>query len=80
MESEYKGHRIEILTEQVHSKWTFRALVFVPNGSSQTIKRVGYHGPFFETKKEAEREGLLFVMKWIDDGMPDIQVPATRKH
>jgi hypothetical protein len=71
METEYKGHTIEIPTEEVHSKWTFRALVFVAHGSSQTIKRFSYRGPTFQTKEEAEGEGLLVVKRWIDDGMPD---------
>jgi hypothetical protein len=71
METDYKRHTIEILTDEVHSKWTFRALVFVADGSSQTVKRLSYHGRHFQTKEEAEREGLLFVKRWIDDGMPD---------
>jgi hypothetical protein len=73
METDYKGRTIEILTEEVHSKWTFRALAFVPDGSSQTVKRFSYHGPHFQTKEEAEWEGLLIVKRWIDDGMPDVR-------
>ena len=73
METDYKGHTIEILTDEVHSKWTFRALVFVPDGSSQTVKRFSYNGSHFHTKEEAEWEGLLFVKRWIDEGMPDIR-------
>jgi hypothetical protein len=73
METDYKGHTIEILTEEVHSKWTFRALVFVPDGSSQTVKRFSYHGPHFQSKEEAEWEGLAVVKRWIDEGMPDIR-------
>ena len=42
METDYKGRTIEILTEEVHGQWTFRALVFVPDGSSQTVKRFSY--------------------------------------
>jgi hypothetical protein len=73
METDYKGHTMEILTEEVHGKWTFRALVFVPNSSSQTVRRFSYRGPHFQTKKEAEREGLQLVKRWMDDGMPDIR-------
>jgi hypothetical protein len=73
METDYRRHTIEILTEEVHSKWTFRALVFVPDGSSQTVKRFNYHGPTFHTKEEAEWGGLLIVKRWIDDGMPDVR-------
>ena len=72
METEYKGYTIEILTDQVRNEWTFRALVFVPDGSSQTIKRFSYHGPSFVAKKQAELQGQLIVEKWIDDGMPDL--------
>ena len=77
MEAEYKGYSIEILTEQVHANWTFRALVFVPDG---TVKRFNYHGRLFQTNKETQIEGLLLVQKWIDDGMPDIQLPPTGKN
>jgi hypothetical protein len=73
METDYKGHTIEILTDGVHGKWTFRGLVFVPDGSSQTVKRFSYHGPHFQTKEEAEWEGLVVVKRWIDDGLPDIR-------
>ena len=73
METDYKGQTIEILTDQVHNQWTFRALVFVPDGSSQTVKRFSYRGQHFQTKKEAEREGLQLVKRWMDDGMPDIR-------
>jgi hypothetical protein len=73
METDHKGHTIEILTEEVHGKWTFRALVFVPDGSIQTVKRFSYHGPHFQTKEEAEWEGLVVVKRWIDDGLPDIR-------
>jgi hypothetical protein len=72
METDHKGHTIEILTEEVHGKWTFRALVFVPNGSSETVKRFSYHRPLFQTKDDAEWDGLVLVKRWIDDGMPDI--------
>jgi hypothetical protein len=73
METNYKGHTIQILTDEVHSNWTFRALVFVPDGSSQTVKRFSYHGAHFQTKEEAEWEGLVFVKRSINDGMPDIR-------
>jgi hypothetical protein len=73
MQTDYKEHTIEILTEEVHSKWTFRALVFVPDGSNQSVKRFSYHGPHFQTKEDAEWEGVLLVKRWIDDGMPDIR-------
>lgn len=73
METDYKGHTIEILTEEVHSKWTFRALVFVPDGSSQSVMRFSYNGPTFQTKEEAEWERVLLVKRWIDDGMPDVR-------
>jgi hypothetical protein len=73
METDYKGHTIQILTDEVHGQWTFRALVFVPDGSSQTVKRFSYNGPHFQTKEEAERQGLVFVKRWIDDDMPDLR-------
>ena len=73
METDYKGYTIEVLTELVPRLpqwWTFRALVFVPDG---TVNRFNYHGPHFQTKDEAEREGLRLVKQWIDDGMPDLR-------
>jgi hypothetical protein len=29
----------------------------------------------FETPEEAEREGVAFAQKWIDDGKPDLSQP-----
>jgi hypothetical protein len=29
----------------------------------------------FETPEEAEREGVAFAQKWIDDGKPDLPQP-----
>jgi hypothetical protein len=74
MESTYHQYRIEILTDKVQGmdQWTFRALVFVPDGESQTVKRFSYRGPSFSTEDDAERQGLSFMQKWIDDGMPDV--------
>jgi hypothetical protein len=71
METDYNGRTIEILTDEVHSQWTFRALVFVPDGASQSVKRFSYHGPHFQTKEDAEWEGVLLVKRWIENGMPD---------
>jgi hypothetical protein len=71
METDFNGRTIEILTNEVHGRWTFRALVSVPDGKSQAVKRFSYDGPHFHTKEDADREGLLFVKRWIEDGMPD---------
>lgn len=73
METDYKGYTIQILTDEVHSNWTFMALVFVPDGSSETVTRLRYRGQLFQTKEETEREGLLFAKRWINDGMPDLR-------
>jgi hypothetical protein len=40
-------------------------------GGTQLMKRVLLKKSF-ETPEEAEREGLAFAQKWIDDGKPDI--------
>jgi hypothetical protein len=71
METDYNGRTVEILTDEVHSQWTFRALVYVPDGASQAVKRFSHDGSHFQTREEAERQGLLFVKRWIDNGMPD---------
>ena len=71
METDYNGHTIQILTDEVHGRWTFRSLVFVPDGLSQAVKRFSYDGPHFQTKEEAEDEGVLLVKRWIEDGMPN---------
>jgi hypothetical protein len=73
METDYKGRTIQILTDEVHGRWTFRSLVFVPDGLSQAVKRFSYDGSHFQTKEEAEWEGVLLEKRWIEDGMPDIR-------
>ena len=40
-------------------------------GGPQLMKRVLLKKSF-ETPEEAEREGLAFARKWIDDGKPDL--------
>jgi hypothetical protein len=51
METDYKAHTIEILTEEVHGKWTFRALVFVPDGLSQIVNDLVIVARTFKRKK-----------------------------
>jgi hypothetical protein len=45
--------------------------VFVPDDASQAVKRFSYDGSHFQTKDEAEGEGVLLVKEWIENGMPD---------
>jgi hypothetical protein len=71
MDTDYNGHTIQILTDEVHGRWTFRALVFVPDDASQAVKRFRYDGSHFQTKDEAGGEGVLLVKEWIENGMPD---------
>jgi hypothetical protein len=73
METDYNGRTIEILADEVDSQGTFMAVVFVPDGASQAVKRVSYDGSHLQTKEEAEWEGVLLVKRWIEDGMPDIR-------
>ena len=40
-------------------------------GGTQMMKRVLFKQSF-DTPEEAEREGVLFAQKWIDDGKPDL--------
>ena len=45
--------------------------MFVPDGASQAVKRFSYDGSHFQTKEEAEWQGVLLVKRWIENGMPD---------
>jgi hypothetical protein len=40
-------------------------------GGTHLMKRVLFKESF-DTPEEAEREGVLFAQKWIDDGKPDL--------
>jgi len=45
--------------------------VFVPQGDSETVKRLHYRGRL-ATKEVAQRLSNAFVHKRIDDGFPEL--------
>jgi hypothetical protein len=72
IEHTYKGYEIHIFLRHFldTNDWTFSASVFKQTDGPE-MKRMQYRGRL-ATKEEAERQGIAFVRKWIDDGLPDL--------
>jgi hypothetical protein len=70
----YKSHLITS-TAQLNPKTNRsspKVSILCPNeGGTHLMKRVLFKESF-DTPEEAEREGVLFAQKWIDDGKPDL--------
>ena len=66
---EYKGHTFDIFVKPVHdsNRWTFDAVVHIPQGARDRVTELKPTRDF-ASEAEAEREGIAFVRKWIDDG------------
>ena len=75
MEEIYKGHKITAsawrLTDRLTQKWQPKVTIMWSEGVRQLIKYPQIT-KYFSTQVEAEREGLAFAKKWIDDGKPDL--------
>ena len=74
MEETYKEHFIRSGARRMRNsaEWKPIAQIRWREGSNDFVK-TWTESDFkrdFPTKEEAEREGLLFAKKWIDDGKP----------
>lgn len=72
MEENYKGHDITASAWQITDtqRWQPKLAIIWREGSNEAIK-YPVITKYFSTRVEAEREGLAFAKKWIDDGKPN---------
>jgi hypothetical protein len=78
MDEDYKGHHIRSMPRQLPEglRWTSHVVINWTERSRQAqavfeVKRG------FATQEEAEREGVTFAKKWIDDGKPKLRERGT---
>jgi len=78
MDEDYKGHHIRSVPRQLPEglRWTSHVVINWTERSRQAqavfeVKRG------FATQEEAEREGVTFAKKWIDNGKPKLRERGT---
>jgi hypothetical protein len=74
----YKGHHIWSVPRQLPDsrRWTSHVVINWTDGSRQ-VQAVFEVKRGFAIQEEAEREGLTFAKKWIDDGKPKLRERGT---
>ena len=78
MDEDYKGHHIQSVPRQLPDsrRWTSHVVINWTARSREEFRQFEVkHG--FATEEEAEREGLTFAKKWIDDGKPKLRERET---
>jgi hypothetical protein len=70
----YKGHRIEVSVHAVGgSKAGWVSDIFVSHSEhGKSVLKQLRMDQTFATPNEAEKAGVEFAQKWIDDGKPDL--------
>ena len=78
MDEDYKGHHIRSVPRQLPEglRWTSHVVINWSDSSRQ-IQTVFEVKRGFATQEEADREGLTFAKKWIDDGKPKLREHGT---
>jgi hypothetical protein len=74
MDAEYKGHHIRSVPRQLpeSNRWTSHVVInWTARSREESWQFEVKRG--FATQEEAEREGLTFAKKWIDDGKPKLR-------
>jgi hypothetical protein len=69
----YKGHHIEVSLQAVDDPkgWSPDIFVSYSEHGKSVLKQLRMDQTF-ATPKEAEKAGIEFAQKWIDDGKPDL--------
>ena len=78
MDEDYKGHNIRSVPRHLPDshRWTSHVVVNWTAGSREEFRQFEVKRGF-ATEEEAEREGLTFAKKWIDDGKPKLRERGT---
>ena len=73
MGQEYKGYVFDVLVKPVagNNRWTFTAVVHIPQGARDRVTELTCTQDY-PTEAQAETEGIAFVKKSIDDGLPPL--------
>ena len=76
-EMDYKDHHIEVSIRANSNGWVPDVYVSYSENGTGVLKSPRIDQTF-ATPHEAERAGVEFAQKWIDDGKPD-QSPAKNR-
>jgi hypothetical protein len=79
MDEDYKGHHIQSLPRHLlpdSNRWTVHVVINWMARSREQFREFEVKRGF-ATQEEAEREGLAFAKKWIDDGKPPLRERGT---
>ena len=79
MDEDYKGHHIQSVPRHLlpdSERWTAQVLINWTDVYRKHFRRFDVKRGF-ATQEEAEREGLTFAKKWIDDGKPKLRESGT---
>ena len=64
VESDYRGHRIEVLAVQVHGAWDAEVRIRRTLSEAKPhVERVTCRKP---TAKVAEERGVVYARRWVD--------------
>jgi hypothetical protein len=71
----YKGHHIEVSLQAVDDPkgWSPGIFVSYSEHGKSVLKQLRMDQTF-ATPNEAEKAGVEFAQKWIDDGKPDLSL------
>ena len=71
MDEDYKGHSIHSSASHLLDSNEWEPCVSISRIEQGKLELVNPHvGGVFSTQADAEKEGLLFAKKWIDEGKP----------
>jgi hypothetical protein len=78
MDEDYKGHHIRSVPRQLleSGRWTSHVVINCTERSREEFRQFEVKRGF-ATQEEAEREGLIFAKKWIDEGKPKLRERGT---
>jgi hypothetical protein len=79
MDEDYKGHHIQSVPRHLlpdSNRWTAHVVINWTVRSREQFREFDVKRGF-ATQEEAEREGLAFAKKWIDDGKPPLRERGT---
>jgi hypothetical protein len=69
----YKDHHIEVSVRPVNNPKGWRSDIFVAYiEQGKGVLKCPQVNQTFASPAEAERAGIEFAQKWIDDGKPDV--------
>jgi hypothetical protein len=80
MDEVYKEHSVCSDAKWVSDSWQTIVQVSWTEHGVTTVRLWMAYGRGFKSREEAEREALASARKWIDEGKPESNLPASATH